>query len=67
MYKTANGILTPDGKLTLKNGSIPKFPVEVLVTFLKPFSEPDLSDIGDYNEKLISYEEKLAKGEISWK
>ena len=67
MYKTADGILTPDGKLTLKNGTIPKFPMEVLVTFLKPFSETDLSDIGDYNEKLISYEEKLAKGEIRWK
>ena len=67
MYKTVNGILTPDGKLTLENDSIPEFPVEVMVTFVKPFSEPDLSDIGDYNEKLISYEEKLAKGEISWK
>ncbi|MEW6201344.1 MAG: hypothetical protein AB1546_05170 [bacterium] len=67
MYKTVTGILTPDGKLSLENDSIPEFPVEVMVTFVKPFSEPDLSDIGDYNEKLISYEEKLAKGEIRWK
>ena len=67
MYKTVSGILTPDGKLSLENDSLPEFPVEVMVTFVKPFSEPDLSDIGDYSEKLISYEEKLAKGEISWK
>lgn len=67
MYKTVNGILTPDGKLILENESIPDFPFEVMVTFVKPSSDPDLSDIGDYSEKLISYEEKLAKGEISWK
>ena len=67
MYKTLNGILTPDGKLSLEDGSIPESPVEVMVTFVKPFSEPDLSDIGDYRETLTSYEEKLAKGEISWK
>jgi hypothetical protein len=67
MYKTVNGILTPDGKLTLENDSIPEFPVEVMVTFVKPFSDLDLSDIGDYSENLTSYEEKLANGEISWK
>lgn len=67
MYKAITGILTPDGKVTLENETIPDFPVEVLIVFLKPFSEPDLSELGDYNETLISYEEKLARGEIAWK
>ena len=61
MFKTINGILTPDGKLILKDEQLPEFPVEVMVTLLKPTADPDLADIGDYNERLISYEEKLAK------
>ena len=67
MYKTISGILTPDGKLSLKEGKLPNSPVEVMVTILSTLSEQDLSDIGDYNEKLIEYEEKLAKGRIRWK
>lgn len=67
MYKTLNGVLTPDGKLTLENEKMPEFPMEVKVTIVKPYSGPDLSDIGDYNENLESYEDRLAKGEISWK
>jgi len=61
------GIHPTDEMLTFGKNSMLEFPVEVMVTFVKPFSEPDLSEIGDYSEKLISYEEKLAKGEISWK
>jgi hypothetical protein len=67
MFKTINGILTPDGKLILKDEKLPEFPIEVMVTLLQPALDTDTVELGDYNEKLISYEEKLAKGEIAWK
>ncbi len=65
-YRTLEGVLHPDGKVTLAPADLPGRPVRVMVTILEPEEETELSDVGDYLEKLSEYEAKLARGEIHW-
>ncbi len=65
-YRTLEGVLHPDGKVTLAPADLPGRPVRVMVTILEPEEETELSDVGDYLEKLSEYEKKLARGEIQW-
>ena len=65
-YRTLEGVLHPDGKVTLAPADLPGRPVRVMVTILEPEEETELSDVGDYLEKLSEYEKKLARGEIHW-
>jgi hypothetical protein len=65
-YRTLEGVLHPDGKVTLSPAELPGHPVRVMVTILEPDEETALADMGDYLEKLTDYEERLARGEIQW-
>ncbi len=65
-YRTLEGVLHPDGKVTLAPADLPGHPVRVMVTILEPEEESELSEVGDYSEKLSEYEEKLARGENQW-
>ena len=66
VYETFEGVLHPDGKVTLLHEQLPDHPVRVLVTILGPGEEEQLADVGDYLEQLTDYEERLARGEIRW-
>ncbi len=65
-YRTLEGVLHPDGRVTLSSAELPAHPVRVMVTILEPDEESALADVGDYLEKLTDYEERLARGEIQW-
>ena len=65
-YRTLEGVLHPDGKVTLPAAELPDRPVRVMVTILEPEDEGALSEPGDYLETLTDYEERLARGEIRW-
>lgn len=65
-YRTLEGVLHPDGKVTLSPAELPGRPVRVMVTILEPDEETELSEAGDYLDKLTEYEEKLGRGEIQW-
>lgn len=65
-YRTLEGVLHPDGKVTLAPAELPGRSVRVMVTILEPDEEAELSAVGDYLEKLTEYEERLARGEIQW-
>lgn len=69
MYRTVAGVLKPDGRIELSEGSSPDRPVKVLVTFMEGPSEEtaELSELGDYLRQLEAYEDLLAKGEIRWR
>ena len=67
IYKTLEGVLSPDGHVSLPPGGAPS-----------AFSPRDghnigeqrrgcaLSEVGDYLDRLKDYEEQLARGEIQW-
>jgi hypothetical protein len=65
-YRTLEGVLHPDGKVSLSPAELPGRSVRVMVTILEPDEEMALSEVGDYGEKLTEYEEMLARGEIQW-
>jgi hypothetical protein len=65
-YKTLEGVLHPDGKVTLPQEDLPDHPVRVMVTLLEEGDEASLSELGDYSDQLTEYEERLARGEIQW-
>jgi hypothetical protein len=65
-YRTLEGVLHPDGKVTLAPADLPEHPVRVMVTILDPGEETVLSEPGDYLARLTEYEERLARGEIRW-
>ena len=65
-YKTVQGILHPNGTLTLTGDELPAHPVPVMVIILEPDEELALANLGDYHGKLTDYEERLARGEIQW-
>ena len=64
--KTLEGVLNPDGRLTLPPDELPEHPVRVLVTILEGGEGDKLSELGDYLGQLIDYEDRLARGEIRW-
>jgi hypothetical protein len=66
VYKTVEGVLHPDGKLTLSGEELPAQPVRVLVTLVEQGEDASLSELGDYLDRLTDYEERLARGEIRW-
>jgi hypothetical protein len=65
-YKTLEGVLYPDGKVSLPPEEMPGQPVRVMVTILGADEEAALSEPGDYLERLNDYEERLARGEVRW-
>jgi hypothetical protein len=65
-YRTLEGVLHPDGRVTLAPAELPARSVRVMVTILEPDEGTTLTEMGDYLEKLTDYEEKLARGEIQW-
>jgi len=66
IYRTLEGVLQPDGKVTLAQATLPPRPVRVLVTILEDVEDQSLSEMGDYLQQLTDYEERLARGEIQW-
>jgi hypothetical protein len=66
-YKTLEGILQPDGRLALPREDLPSHPVRVMVTILEESEATELTDVGDYFDQLVDYEERLARGEIQWR
>jgi len=64
--KTLEGVLNPDGRLTLPPDELPEHPVRVLVTILEGDEGDTLSELGDYLGQLTDYEDRLARGEIRW-
>ena len=65
-YKTVEGVLHPDGTVTLPREELPDHAVEVMITILERGEETVLSEPGDYLSQLTDYEERLARGEIQW-
>ena len=65
-YKTLEGVLHPDGRVTLPPDELPGYPVRVMITLLEDGEEPALAELGDYLDQLADYEERLAHGEIRW-
>jgi hypothetical protein len=65
-YKTVEGVLHPDGTVTLPREELPDHPVTVMITILEGGEEAMLSEPGDYLNQLTDYEERLARGEIQW-
>jgi hypothetical protein len=65
-YKTLEGVLHPDGTVTVSPGELPDHPVNVMITILERSEEAILSELGDYLGQLTDYEERLARGEIQW-
>jgi hypothetical protein len=66
-YKTVEGVLHPDGTVTLSPAERPDRPVRVLVTLLEDDVEGPLAELGDYLHQLTDYEERLAQGEVRWR
>jgi hypothetical protein len=64
--KTLEGVLHPDGRISLPQEELPDHPVLVRLTILEDQNEDRLSDPGDYLERLEDYEEQLLRGEIRW-
>jgi hypothetical protein len=65
-FQTFEGVLYPDGKLSLQTQDLPSHPVRVMVTLMEQQEERPLTELGDYHEQLTSYEERLLRGEIHW-
>jgi hypothetical protein len=65
-YKTVPGTLNPDGTLILPGEHLPAHAVPVMVTILEPEDAGSLAELGDYQQELLDYEERLARGEIRW-
>jgi hypothetical protein len=65
-HKTLEGVLYPDGRVSLPPEALPDHPVRVVVTLLEADDDTALADPGDYLERLTDYEERLARGEIRW-
>jgi hypothetical protein len=65
-FRTVEGVLHPDGTLALPKEELPDHAVRVMVTLLEATDDAALAEVGDYNEQLRDYEERLARGEIRW-
>jgi hypothetical protein len=67
IFKTLEGVLNPDGRVTLPPEELPEHPVRVMVTILESGEEQALSELGDDLDQLTDYEDRLARGEIEWR
>ena len=47
IYRTLEGVLQPDGKVTFAHATAPPHPVRVLVTLLEDAEDRPLSEMGD--------------------
>lgn len=65
-YKTVEGVLNPDGTVTVAPAELPDHPVNVMITILERGEDAFLSEPGDYLNTLTDYEDRLARGEIQW-
>ena len=65
-YQTMEGILHPNGTVTLPPSQLPSRSVRVMVTVLETGDDDRLSELGDYAERLADYEERLVRGEVRW-
>jgi hypothetical protein len=65
--RSFEGVLNPDGRITLSPEELPERPVRVLVTILEAGEEATLAELGDYLGQLSDYEDRLARGEIQWR
>jgi hypothetical protein len=66
IYQTFSATLHPDGKVTLPLDQLPPHPVRVLVTIMQDSEDALLTELGDYQQQLMDYEERLARGEVRW-
>jgi hypothetical protein len=66
IYRTLEGVLNPDGTVTLPAAELPDHPVRVMVTLLENGEAAALSELGDYLDRLTDYEDCLARGAIQW-
>lgn len=66
IFKTVQGVLHPDGSVSLPGGELPDHDVDVMITILESSEDAMLSEVGDYLNQLSDYEERLARGEIQW-
>jgi hypothetical protein len=66
IYKTVEGVLHPDGTISLPQAELPDHDVHVMITILEREEDALLSEPGDYLNHLNAYEEQLARGEIQW-
>jgi hypothetical protein len=66
IYRTLEGVLNPDGTVTLAAAELPDHPVTVMITILESEEEAMLAEPGDYLNALSEYEDRLARGEIQW-
>src|SRR4051794_36324750 len=60
ILKTLEGMLSPDGQISLPPDELPKHHVRVLVTILEADEEDTFSELGDYLGQLSDYEDRLA-------
>jgi hypothetical protein len=65
-FKTLEGTLFPNGQVALPQEDLPTHPVRVMVTLMEPSEDISLAELGDYQQQLTDYEERLARGEIHW-
>ena len=66
IHKTLEGVLNPDGRVTLPPEELPEHPVRVMVRILESVGKQGLSERGDDLDQLTDYEDRLARGEIQW-
>lgn len=59
IYRTLEGVLHPDGRLTLPAQEMPQRPVHVMVTLLTEPEDDAVAEIGDYAARLEDYEDTL--------
>jgi hypothetical protein len=60
------GVLHPNGTLSLPAEDLPDHAVPVMVTIMESDEAESPVDPGDYLTTLTEYEERLARGEIQW-
>jgi hypothetical protein len=65
-YKTVQGVLHPNGTLSLTADDMPDHSVPVMVAIMESDETESPVDLGDYLTTLTDYEERLARGEIKW-
>jgi hypothetical protein len=65
-YKTVQGVLHPNGTLSLTAEDMPDHAVPVMVTIMESDEVESPVDPWGYLTTLMDYEERLARGEIKW-
>lgn len=66
-FTTVEGILHPDGRISIPSEMMPRQSTRIMVTMLGDEPDEALAELGDYSKQLEDYEERLARGDINWK